>query len=88
MTPVSKFSPSDVWRQRIPIDAVLKIQHAPIFFFSYLDSHPNWNYCIARKNWTLLVTHAKLSLRFKCVLMTSIIIDSMLLKVLEQHNQF
>lgn len=31
MTLISKFSPSDLWRQRIPVDAVLKTQPAPDF---------------------------------------------------------
>lgn len=47
-------------------------------FVSYLDFHLNWNYHIARKNWLLWVTHANLSLSFKCVLTTSILIDSVL----------
>lgn len=46
-----------------------------LIFASYLDFHLDWNYYVARKNWMVLVTHAKLS--FKCVLMTSILIGRM-----------
>lgn len=45
-------------------------------FVLYLNLRLNWSYYIARKNWMLLVTRVKLSLSFKCVLMTSILIDS------------
>lgn len=55
---------------------MLRSKHSlHLIFASYLDFHLNWNYYVAGKNRTVLVARAKLS--FKCVLMISILIDSM-----------